>query len=181
MMRLLQFSEIASRRSNIFEKRLQLKPHQYLLVTIHRVSNTDDTKNLSAIINAFKEINELIIFPVHPRTREVIKSAQISIPDNIIMIDPVGYLDMLVLEQKARIILTDSGGVQKEAYFFEVPCLTLRTETEWVETLINGWNILVDINPAEIINVLKSYTTPQDPPQPVFGSGNSATLIVAAL
>jgi len=176
----LQFSEIASTRSKIL-KRLQLKYQQYLLATIHRASNTDNANNLFAIINAFKEINELIIFPVHPRTREVIKTAHINIPDNIIMIDPVGYLDMLILEQNARIILTDSGGVQKEAYFFKVPCLTLRMETEWVETVKSGWNYLVGTDSNLILNQINERRWRVTKSIPFYGEGNASVKIVSLL
>ena len=176
----LQFSEIATKRSNIL-KRLLLKPHQYLLATIHRASNTDNTNYLSTIFSAFKEINELIIFPIHPRTRETIKNAQISIPDNVKLIDPVGYLDMLVLEQKARLILTDSGGVQKEAYFFKVPCLTLRTETEWVETLINGWNYLVGTDYNLILEKINEHRGLFPETVPFYGEGNASPTIVSLL
>jgi UDP-N-acetylglucosamine 2-epimerase (non-hydrolysing) len=176
----LQFSEIATKRSNVL-KRLLLKPHQYLLATIHRASNTYNTNNLSTIISAFKEINELIIFPIHPRTHETIKNAQISIPDNVKLIDPVGYLDMLVLEQKARLILTDSGGVQKEAYFFKVPCLTLRTETEWVETLNNGWNYLVGTDYNLILEKINEQRGLFPETVPFYGEGNASLTIVSLL
>jgi len=130
----LQFAEIARQRSTILQD-LGLEPKGYLVATVHRPYNTDVPENLRNILTAFLEIGEPIVFPVHPRTRR--KIAQLDgtfglerATRNVRMIEPVGYLDMLVLEQNARLILTDSGGMQKEAYFFSVPCVTLRPETE---------------------------------------------------
>jgi UDP-N-acetylglucosamine 2-epimerase len=142
----LQFSSIARKHSTILED-LDLEPKTYLLTTIHRPYNTDIQDNLFNIFQAFAEIGEPIIFPVHPRTRKKIAelSKKINLEKvlrNTKMIEPVGYLDMLVLEENARLILTDSGGMQKEAYFFGVPCITLRPETEWLETVETGWNVL---------------------------------------
>jgi UDP-N-acetylglucosamine 2-epimerase len=97
------------------------------------------------------------------------------------VIDPVGYLDMLVLEKNARIILTDSGGIQKEAYFFETPCLTLRSETEWVETLESGWNCLVGINPDQILDGIRRHVWPDRPSSRLFGDGHAAQTIVSLI
>ena len=139
----LQFSEIARRQSTILED-LGIKPKEYLLVTVHRPYNTDVPENMKSILDAFLEINEPIIFPVHPRTKQYLINSTLSIQNSKLRcISPVGYLDMLVLEQNAKAILTDSGGMQKEAYFFGVPCVTMRTETEWVETVKAGWNVVV--------------------------------------
>lgn len=139
----IQFSEIARSRSTILEK-LGLGPKEYLLATIHRPYNTDNPENLHSILSAFTEIDEPIIFPVHPRTRQCLSDLKLK-TDNLKLrlLEPVGYLDMLVLEKNAKAILTDSGGMQKEAYFLRVPCITLRTETEWVETVEAGWNVAV--------------------------------------
>jgi UDP-N-acetylglucosamine 2-epimerase len=140
----LQFSSIARKRSTILND-LKLQPKAYLLTTIHRPYNSDIPENLQNILSAFAEIGEVIVFPVHPRTRKKIAEFEHRFQHdltNINMIEPVGYLDMLVLEENARLILTDSGGMQKEAYFFSVPCITLRPETEWVETVEAGWNVV---------------------------------------
>ncbi len=175
----LQFAPIANRRSTILSD-MNLKPKDYSLATVHRPYNTDIPENLRNILTAFLEIGEPIIFPVHPRTRKHIEA--LNVPTfqhaNIQFIDPVGYLDMLVLEQHARLILTDSGGMQKEAYFFEVPCLTLRPETEWVETVEAGWNIVVGANQSRIIEVAGSYVWPEDTPPPIFGDGQASYAIV---
>ena len=148
----LQFSSIARKRSTILEE-LGLESKTYLLTTIHRPYHTDIPENLRNIFQAFAEIGEIIVFPAHPRTSKKIAALESSFsqglaPGNIKIIEPVGYLDMLVLEENARLILTDSGGMQKEAYFFGVPCITLRTETEWVET---GWNVVAGADISAIV------------------------------
>jgi UDP-N-acetylglucosamine 2-epimerase len=158
----LQFGEIARQRSTIL-KDLGLQPKKYLLATLHRAANTDDPENLHNILAAFSEIEELIIFPVHPRTRQKISELGFlnqTGTKNPKFIDPVGYLDMLVLEQSARLILTDSGGVQKEAYWLGVSCVTLRDETEWLETVTAGWNILVGAEAPKIVQAIRSFTPP---------------------
>jgi UDP-N-acetylglucosamine 2-epimerase len=152
----LHFAEIARKRSTILEY-LDLKPKTYLLTTIHRPYNTDIPENLRNIFQAFAEIGEVIVFPAHPRTSKKIadherESLLDEIPANTRMIEPVGYLDMLVLEENARLILTDSGGMQKEAYFFGVPCITLRSETEWLETVETGWNVVAGANISVIVD-----------------------------
>ncbi|MGC8744980.1 MAG: non-hydrolyzing UDP-N-acetylglucosamine 2-epimerase [Verrucomicrobiia bacterium] len=181
----LQFAQTASRRSNIL-KDLSLKPKQYLLATIHRPANTDNPQNLYNILNAFAQIKETIIFPVHPRTRkkmlEFESSNSLNNPSygNVKFIDPLGYLDMLVLEQNARVILTDSGGVQKEAYFFRVPCVTLRKETEWVETVEAGWNTLVGCDPERIVRAALEARPGVESAWP-YGDGRAAERIINVL
>jgi UDP-N-acetylglucosamine 2-epimerase len=176
----LQFSKIASQRSRILQT-LSLKPKRYLLLTIHRAYNSDDPDVLTAILSAFKQVEDTVIFPIHPRTLHALNGAQISIPPNVVTIEPVGYLDMLTLERNARIILTDSGGVQKEAYYFAVPCLTLRPETEWVETVQTKWNLIVDSDPIRIITGLTTTKWPNTPPLPLFGDGTASEKIVDLL
>ena len=178
----LQFSEIARRQSTILED-LKIKPKEYLLATVHRPSNTDIPENLQNIISAFLEINEPIIFPVHPRTKKILESFSPSLLtpySSLKMIPPVGYLDMLTLEQNAKAILTDSGGMQKEAYFFGVPCVTLRSETEWVETVEAGWNVVVGADGTRIVDAVRSFKT--DKPRPeLYGDGQTAEKIVQKL
>lgn len=174
------FSKIATDHSMILDK-LELKSKEYLLATIHRSYNTDDPHVLSSILSAFGEAVETVIFPVHPRTLKNIKAAEIVIPSNVRIIQPVGYLDMLILEQNARVILTDSGGIQKEAYFFNVPCLTLRPETEWIETVNSGWNTLVGTDPIYILSALK-FELPEQLTHPdFFGDGHASKRIVELL
>jgi UDP-GlcNAc3NAcA epimerase len=174
----LQFTKIAVQKSSILND-LQIQSKQYVLATLHRPSNTDNPVNLESILTAFEEIGMPVIFPVHPRTRQKIDQLLVNKHQysNLSVIDPVGYLDMLVLEQNAQCILTDSGGVQKEAYFFEVPCITLRTETEWVETLVDGWNILVGADKEQILRRVHSEQ-PTGKLISIFGDGDAATRIV---
>jgi len=178
----LMFSQKAKERSNIVKK-LGLQRGCYILVTIHRAYNTDDPAALKTILSVLQAVKETIVFPVHPRTLQKLKEYDLesSIQKNLFLIDPVDYLDMLMLEQNARMILTDSGGIQKEAYFFAVPCLTLRPETEWVETIQSGWNLLVGIDLEKILGGLK-HTFPLADRQPeLFGNGHSAATIVRLL
>ena len=176
----LQYGELAAERSQIIQA-LDLEPKKYLLTTIHRASNTDAPENLHKIFAAFQRVTDRIIFPIHPRTAHVITAESIRIPKNVQMIDPVGYLDMLTLEKHARLILTDSGGMQKEAYFFQVPCLTLRRETEWVETVESGWNILVACDIEQIVNGIKKPGWPKPIPGSFYGDGNASYKIVNLL
>jgi len=159
----LQFAALAKKRSTILED-LKLEPKTYLLTTIHRPYNTDIPENLQNILVAFAQIGEEIVFPVHPRTRKKIDELEATFQHglaNIKMIEPVGYLDMLVLEENARLLLTDSGGMQKEAYFFGVPCITLRPETEWVETVETGWNVL---SGTAVRTILEAYEQSKSAP-----------------
>lgn len=135
-----------ARRSPILEK-LRLAPRSYYLATIHRAENTDDRRRLAALIAQLATLGKTapVVFPVHPRTRKRLK----RLPQGIVALPPVSYLSMLALEAGARAVLTDSGGVQKEAYWLGVPCVTLRAETEWVETLAGGWNRLAGRDAAK--------------------------------
>ena len=177
----LQFSEMARERSIILQD-LGLKPKEYLLATVHRPYNTDIEENLRNILAAFGEIGEPIVFPVHPRTRKKIAGLEGTLDlqrsaSNLQLIEPVGYLDMLMLEQHARLILTDSGGMQKEAYFFGVPCVTLRPETEWVETVEAGWNVLAGADIGRIVMATREFPLPESCPT-VYGDGQAAFGIV---
>ena len=180
----LQFSEIARQRSTILHQ-LNVEPKKYLLATVHRPYNTDVPDNILSILTAFQEIGETIIFPVHPRTRKQIAQLDgiLDLPrlkHYVKMIEPVGYLDMLMLEQHARMILTDSGGIQKEAHFFGVPCVTLRPETEWVETVAAGWNVIVGAEREEIVKQARALR-PKGTPPLIFGNGRAAHQIVSHL
>lgn len=175
----LQFGQLAEERSTILND-LGLIPKSYLLATVHRPYNTDDPERLRSILEALVEIGEPVIFPVHPRTRQRMEALNVQTLDrsNVRMIEPVGYLDMLMLEQHARLILTDSGGMQKEAYFFAVPCVTLRPETEWAETVRSGWNMLVEADSRRIRDAVKNTAWPEGRPAPTFGDGSAARQIV---
>jgi UDP-N-acetylglucosamine 2-epimerase len=150
--------DTAEKKPNILHG-LNLQSKSYVLTTIHRAENTDDPSKLEKLLKTFDQINEKMIWPVHPRTRKVIENLQWNPADHIQLIDPVGYLDMAILEKNAKAILTDSGGMQKEAYWLGVPCITLREETEWVETVNSGWNHLVGSDAESIIRLLSSIGT----------------------
>jgi UDP-GlcNAc3NAcA epimerase len=154
-------------------------PGNYLLATIHRAENTDNPANLADILLAFSRIGREIVLPVHPRTRKFL-AAMPGLPGNVILIDPVGYLQMMKLTMDAGKVLTDSGGLQKEAYFLEKQCITLRTETEWVETLHNGWNTVTGTDPGRIERAAGS-PPPDAPARPSFGDGKSAEKIMEKL
>ncbi len=180
----LAFSALANQQSTILDQ-LALTAQGYLLATVHRPYNTDEPAQLKRILDALRAVDEPVIFPVHPRTRK--KIAELGLDQsagamaNIHLIEPVGYLDMLMLLQNTRLLLTDSGGMQKEAYFFAVPCITLRPETEWVETVTSGWNVLAGTDYAAILWAVNSRRWPQTPPPKLFGSGQAATQIVQHL
>lgn len=154
----------------------------YVLLTMHRGDNVDDPQLLGEWLDALR-MERPVIFPVHPRTAASLLQGNVEVPANIHTIDPVGYLTMVALERHAALIVTDSGGVQREAYLAGVPCLTLRDETEWLETLGGGWNRLVSSSPAGLRAALAASTF--EPPAaerpPIFGGGHAAERIVAAL
>ena len=171
----MQFKEKASKSSKILEK-LGIEGMDYILATIHRAENTNSPTKLKNIIESLGKSGLYIILPLHPRTRKYIKMYGIKIPGNINLIEPVGYLDMIQLEANSQKIVTDSGGVQKEAFFLKKPCITLREETEWVETVENGWNILVGSHEKSIIDALLNFK-PSKKQMSVFGDGNASVHI----
>ena len=177
----IQFGTVARERSTIAED-LGLEPKQFGLVTVHRAENTDDSARLEGILKGLSLVNEQIplVFPIHPRTRSAIERNELNhYLDGMTVIDPVSFFDMVLLEKDARLIFTDSGGVQKEAYFHGVPCVTLRDETEWVETVEKGWNQLVGACEEKISNAVVTAST-GDPIED-FGEGETAGLIVSIL
>jgi len=154
-------------------------PADYLLATIHRAENTDHPGNLQNIFRALSNINGMVILPIHPRTRKIVRSS-VTLPANVNIIDPVGYLEMMKLTMDARKVLTDSGGLQKEAYFLGKQCITLRTETEWVETLHDHWNIITGSDPILIQQAVET-ALPSAPAINAFGDGKSADFILQQL
>jgi len=153
---------------------LDIKPKDYCLATIHRASNTDDPDKLRAIIEALEELGDIVI-PCHPRAEKYLR--QFGLWDDLNrrarVIKPVGYFDMLMLEKNAKKILTDSGGVQKEAYLLGIPCITLRDETEWVETVADGWNVLVGSSREKIVQSARHFEPGQER-HDVFGKGDAS-------
>jgi UDP-N-acetylglucosamine 2-epimerase len=178
----LQHTIERARVSSTILLRLELKERGYLLVTIHREENTDNLANLRSILSAFNQIEETVVFPVHPRTRKALSQLNGSVisSDNLRLIDPIGHLDLMRLAESARLVLTDSGGLQKEAYWLGVPCVTLRDETEWVETVRAGWNILTGARTEAIVNAISSFQPATTRPA-LYGNGQSALRISAAL
>jgi len=154
-------------------------PEQYYLATIHRAENTDHPEILEHLLLAFSWLQLPVVLPIHPRTRKVIAGI-IKIPSNVILIDPLGYLEMLQLTQNATRVLTDSGGLQKEAYFLKIPCITLRNETEWVETVHDNWNIVAGTDPEQIIRAI-DQPHPILPQREEFGDGHAAVKIINEL
>jgi UDP-GlcNAc3NAcA epimerase len=145
-------------------KRLELTKKKYLLATLHRAENTEDFNRLAGILDAFKNCQEKIIFPVHPRTQKVLQKMNYSAPAHVKLIEPVSYMELVCLAKMARKIMTDSGGLQKEAYWLKVPCITLRDETEWIETVTAGWNMITGADPQKILSALSSSYIPKEHP-----------------
>ena len=177
----LFYSKKAKANEQKMLKRLNIRPKSYYLATVHRAENTDDDGRLVNIIEALSEIATLncpVILPLHPRTLACINKRGLRFANNVKVIEPVSYLEMLALENNARMILTDSGGIQKEAYFLGVPCVTIRDETEWVETVESGWNTLVGANKHNIINGVSHTNKLQAvSPELIYGNGDAADQI----
>ncbi len=159
---------------------LNLTAKNYYLATVHRAENTDDKRRLCAIFEAFSEMDMPVLMPIHPRTRKLILQYDI-IPTNVILIEPVGYLPMLMLTSNAKKVLTDSGGLQKEAWMLETPCVTIREQTEWIETLECGWNVLVHVNKEDILNKAMNTKPDINKRGNPFGDGHAAEKIVEVL
>ncbi|MEM0449095.1 MAG: UDP-N-acetylglucosamine 2-epimerase (non-hydrolyzing) [Methanomassiliicoccales archaeon] len=162
---------------------LNLEKGKYIAMTMHRSQNTDNPQNLRRIISALSRIEERVIFPVHPRTRKALQTEGLihNLPGNLSLIDPLGYVDMIRLMSNARVILTDSGGIQKESYLLGVRCVTMRDTTEWPETLRGGMNILVGSDPEKIIKALsKDFKVKKFKGNP-FGTPGASKRIVSRL
>lgn len=152
----------------------------YALTTIHRAGNTDDPSRFSSLLLALNRLPMTVVFPVHPRTRHRIDASEFTLAPHVRLIDPVDYFSMLALQKSAAVVLTDSGGVQKEAYLLGTPCVTLREETEWTETVDAGWNVLVGCDPDAIIAAAMSFRPTGDRPA-VFGDGTASKKIANAV
>ena len=173
---ILENLKAAKTKSEILQK-LNIKPKSYIYATVHRAENTDKENNLRDIIEAFSKTRETIILPIHPRTKKMLDKFNLVMPENVKVIDPVGYLDSLSLMSNARKIVTDSGGVQKEAYFLKIPCLTLRNKTEWVETVQDGWNTLTGASKEKILEAINEFE-PKKAQSQHFGKGDAVQKII---
>lgn len=176
---LFLFAEIAKEKSQILNT-LKLTKGTYALVTAHRSGNVDDKAKLTAILDGLSRIDHPLVFPMHPRTKKMMAAFELEAPANIKVIEPIGYLDMLMLEQNANCILTDSGGIQKEAYLLGVRCITLREETEWVETVDAGWNCLTGADSTAITARFDDFHPANERPQ-IYGDGHAADKIIDVL
>ncbi len=177
----LAFGEIAMRESRILSRE-KLTPKRYYLVTVHRAENTDDPARLRGILDGLRELaRELpVVLPLHPRTRKAIAAHGFEkLCEGIRILQPVSYLDMVRLEKDATVILTDSGGIQKEAYFHGVPCVTLRDETEWVETVEQGWNLTVGADPKRIADAARQAGTGKQIEE--YGNGSAAAVVLSCI
>lgn len=169
---LLHNLALARKRSTILQS-FGLEKGTYVLATVHRAANTDDPARMTAILDALSSLSTQVIFPVHPRTRRMIQETGLSVSGNVKMVEPVGHFDVLILQENANCILTDSGGMQKEAYLLGVRCITLREETEWVETVQAGWNKLTGVDAEAIREGFESWHPSVERPA-LYGNGNAA-------
>jgi len=181
----LLYAKRAEEKSDILSQ-LLVNPVSYILVTVHRAQNTDCTERLQVICETLRRLagQMPVIFPMHPRTRKVLeRSGLLSRLENVRLIDPLGYLDMVMLEKNARLVLTDSGGVQKEAFFYRVPCVTLREETEWVELVELGWNRLAPPTSADVQwnAVERALSCPPAQEAHPYGLGDAGEKIAALI
>jgi UDP-GlcNAc3NAcA epimerase len=170
----LRLAPLARERSTILE-RLELDPGRYLAATIHREANVRPER-LARILDGLGRTGERVVFPAHPRTRSRLE----VVPSNVRVVEPLGYLDMAALGSQARVIVTDSGGLQKEAYWYGVPCVTARPSTEWVDTVEAGANVLVDDDPARLAAAVAFARMPDDRPR-LYGDGAAAERVAASL
>ncbi len=179
---LLHNKKIAETKSNILDD-LGLKSKGYFLTTIHRASNTDNKENLKNIVDAFSELKETVVFPIHPRTEKFLKEYGMydKLKSSVELVKPLGFLDFIKLMNHAKMILTDSGGIQKEAYILKIPCITLRENTEWGETVEDGWNVLVGANKDKIIEMVNGFHPSLKTHEDRFGNGNASEKIVSII
>jgi UDP-GlcNAc3NAcA epimerase len=162
--------------------RFAVERGRYVFATVHRPANADSPERLAAIVGVLAGLDEPVVFAVHPRTRATLHAADLldSLPDTVRVSPPVGYLESLALVSNARVVATDSGGMQKEAFMLQTPCVTLRDTSEWVETLEQGWNVLVDADPDRLRTALAA-AAPGRPYNGCYGSGDAGERIAAAV
>jgi UDP-N-acetylglucosamine 2-epimerase (non-hydrolysing)/UDP-GlcNAc3NAcA epimerase len=179
----LAFAPVAERRSRALEEHA-LSPGEYLLVTAHRAGNVDDRARLERLVELLEALPLPAVLPLHPRTRARLESGglleRVERIAGLRLVRPLGYLDFLTLARHARAVLTDSGGVQKEAYLLGTPCVTMRDTTEWVETLETGWNVLVDLDAAAALRALERPPPDGERPE-LYGGGHAGERIRDAI
>jgi UDP-N-acetylglucosamine 2-epimerase len=163
-------------------KDLQLESKSYVLFTMHRAENTEHGDSFISIIRAFEMLSDTkIVFPMHPRTKKILNDKnlfkRIENCQNVMIIKPVGYIDFIKLILNSKKIITDSGGLQKESYLLSIPCITIRKNTEWIETVSEGWNVLVNTNTEKIIEYVKNWMPFNSNPKQIFGEGNTSSII----
>jgi len=162
---------------------LQLIPKSYLLLTLHRAENTESQENLSSVILVAETLSEeKIVFPIHPRTKRILKEeklySRLRRCKNLRLIEPVGYIDFIKLLHNAKKVITDSGGIQKESYLLDVPCITIRQNTEWLETVHAGWNNLTGVNKDKIVDAVRTWSPPPpDEKRSIFGDGRTSLIV----
>jgi UDP-GlcNAc3NAcA epimerase len=178
---LLQHQTLADKRSESHLQEFSLKRKEYYLLTLHRAENTNNRRRLASILKTVMTLDLPVLFPVHPRTKQVLSLSGISLNGNIRAVRPLGFLEMLAMEKNAKKILTDSGGVQKEAFYLGVPCVTLRDQTEWPETVACGANRVSGTEPDSIREAVREPITSDWFSLPLYGDGTSASQIVDQL
>ncbi len=170
----MQFAPVARRHSRLLSE-LDLTPERYIVATVHREANTRPER-LARIVDGLNGLTEPVVFPVHPRTSAALERDGLTLHGHVVLLPPLGYLDFAALAGQARVIVTDSGGLQKEAYWYGVPCVTLRPSTEWVDTVSVGANRLVDDDPAALAEAVTEARMPTERPQ-LYGDGKAAARI----
>lgn len=178
------FGELADKNSDVLSN-LKLNPDEYLVVTCHRAENTNDPERLRSIIQSINDLSSSfpVLCSVHPRLKSYMEKYSLTFADAVLTTEPLGYLDMLALQKNARVLLTDSGGMQKEAFFFGTPCVTMRDETEWTDTVELGWNAIVGADARKIEESVKQFSTtkPAVPDCSPYGDGYAAEKIISHL
>jgi UDP-GlcNAc3NAcA epimerase len=179
----MYYSQFSSKKSTVIND-LKLEPSNYVLATIHRQENTDDLTKLKAIIEGLNQLNNercRVIIPIHPRTQKILEANNISL--GFTTIPPVGYFDMIELIKHSKLVITDSGGLQKEAFFFAKQCITLREQTEWVELVSGGYNQLLP--PSNLNKLIDSFDSlsskPIDFTKNLYGGGNASNQIIQGI